>query len=787
MEITVKIGGMGCAACSARIEKALRDLHGVENAGVNLAAEKAVIVFNPNTIKITNIKETITNLGYQVIKDESSSSLEEEKIRKNREIKIYKIKLIASCAFTLPLLYIAMAPMISDNAVFTARLPFPAFLLPMDFPLRYAILQLVLTIPVIIAGFKFYTSGFKNILHLSPNMDSLIAAGTSAAVIFSLWNLFLITRGNHMAVDSLYFETASVIITFVLLGKFLETLSKGRAGEAIKKLLSLAPKTAVILENGIEKEILIEEVNPGHIIAVKPGSKIPVDGIVTDGESFVNESMLTGESMPVEKKAGDKAYAATINGSGFFYLKAEKTGSQTLLSQIIKLVEDAQNSKAPIARLADIVSGYFVPIVCAIALLAGAGWFVAAFSGSANLPAGKTALEFSLTIFISVLVIACPCALGLATPIAIMVAAGKGAKKGILIKNGHSLETAGKIQTVVFDKTGTITEGKPEVISITSIKNEQRTENYVQAAVESKDELSSEQYFLLQLAASAEKNSEHPLGQAIVNEARKRNITLLPVTDFKALPGHGIETKIRIDNSSFPIPNSSLIIIGNKKLMNDRNIDLGETKTAAVKLEEEGKTVVYVAHNEKFHGYIAIADVIKKNSKIAVEKLQKMGIDVVMITGDNKQTAEAIAKEANISRVIAEVLPHQKSEEIKRLQTEGRKTAMVGDGINDAPALAQADIGIAVGSGTDIALEAADIILMKNNPEDIPQAVNLSRKTLRIIKQNLFWAFCYNALGIPVAAGALYIFGGPLLNPMFAAATMSLSSVSVVLNALRIK
>ena len=769
MEITVKIGGMGCAACSARIEKALRDLHGVENAGVNLAAEKAVIVFNPNTIKITNIKETITNLGYQVIKDESSSSLEEEKIRKNREIKIYKIKLIASCAFTLPLLYIAMAPMISDNAVFTARLPFPAFLLPMDFPLRYAILQLVLTIPVIIAGFKFYTSGFKNILHLSPNMDSLIAAGTSAAVIFSLWNLFLITRGNHMAVDSLYFETASVIITFVLLGKFLETLSKGRAGEAIKKLLSLAPKTAVILENGIEKEILIEEVNPGHIIAVKPGSKIPVDGIVTDGESFVNESMLTGESMPVEKKAGDKAYAATINGSGFFYLKAEKTGSQTLLSQIIKLVEDAQNSKAPIAKLADIVSGYFVHVVCVIALIAGAAWFFAAAAGITNISAEKSALEFSLTIFISVLVIACPCALGLATPIAIMAAAGKGAKKGILIKNGHSLETAGKIQTIVFDKTGTITEGRPEVTDVIVGNSEWGVSVW--------ENVPDVYNNFLQYAAAAEKRSEHPLGQAIVRAAEKKGLQIPEIDQFTAIPGYGIKSIIK----------KTTVLAGNKKFMEQNNIDLGKLEDIYNKLTFEGKTPIFVAISEKIAGIIAAADVIKNNSKHAIQKCYKMGIDVVMLTGDNKQVSELIAKAIGIKKIIPEVMPQDKIAIIKKLQDESKKVAMVGDGINDAPALAQADIGIAIGSGTDAAIEAADIVLIKNNLEDVPEAINLSKRTLRIIKQNLFWAFCYNAIGIPIAAGVLYIFGGPLLNPMFAAAAMSLSSLSVVLNALRIK
>jgi len=771
--ITLNISGMGCAACQARIEKALRQLNGIESAGVNLVSQKAAAVFDSKLIKVQDIIDTVNGLGYQAAED-SKKSADENKTRNENEIKSQKIKLIAAASFTVPLLYIAMAPMI--------LLPFPKFLSPMEFPLTYALLQLALTIPVIISGFRFYTTGFKSLIQRSPNMDSLIAVGTSAAVTFSLFSVFQITQGNHMAVESLYFETAAVIIMFVLLGKYLETLSKGRAGEAIKKLVGLAPKTAVVIENGQEKEIPVDDVIPGSIIAVKPGAKIPVDGIVTDGISSVDESMLTGESIPVDKKPGDHVYGGTVNYSGVIRFKTEKTGGETVLAQIIKLVEDAQNSKAPIARLADIVSGYFVPVVCAIAVLAAALWYFAAASGTADLPDGKSAIEFSLTIFVSVLVIACPCALGLATPTAIIAGTGKGAQNGILIKNGQALETAGKIQTVVFDKTGTITEGKPEVVAISSD----------QLTVNNENEMRNTQNFLLQITASAEKNSEHPLGQAIVREAEKRSLELFPVTEFKAIPGFGIEAKFSspfpTPNSQLPTPNSPLqIIIGNKKLMTERNIDLEKFKTISVKPETEGKTVVFTAVNGKALGCIAIADVIKANSKAAVEKLKKMGIDVVMITGDNKQTAAAIAKEAGIDRVIAEVLPQDKADEIKRLQAEGKKTAMVGDGINDAPALAQADIGIAIGSGTDIAIEAADIVLMRNNPEDVPSAVNLSRRTLRIIKQNLFWAFCYNTLGIPVAAGALYLFGGPLLNPMFAAAAMSLSSVSVVLNALRIK
>ena len=777
--ITIKVGGMGCAACSARIERALRELKGVESADVNLAAEKAAVIFDPQAADIQTIKDTINGLGYQAIED-TNKSPEDDKLKKKQEINTLKVKLLFSALFSIPLLYTAMAPMISFLS-----LPFPNFISPMRFPLAYSLLQLGLTIPVIAAGFRFYTTGFKSLFQRSPNMDSLIAVGTSAAVLYSLFSVFQITQGNHMAVESLYFETAAVIITFVLLGKFLETLSKRRAGEAVKKLMSLTPKTAVIIKDGKEKEIQIDDVIPGNIVVVKPGAKIPVDGTVTEGQSSVDESMLTGESMPVDKSSGDSVFGGTVNYNGVIFFKAEKTGSKTVLAQIIKLVEDAQSSKAPIARLADIIAGYFVPAVCAIAVLAAVVWFIAAAAGIVNLPEGKSAVEFALTIFISVLVIACPCALGLATPTAIITGTGKGAQNGILIKNGQALETAGKTQIVVFDKTGTITEGKPEVVFIKIINDELENKNEEKniEAVNS----------FLQIAAAAEKNSEHPLGQAIVREAEKRNLTLHPVTDFKALPGLGIEAKINLQNSSFLIAHSSFsnqpisILIGNKKFMQEKNIDLDEFEKFSGKLEEEGKTVVFIAFNEKMHGCIALADMIKKNSKTAVEKLKKMGIDVVMITGDNKQTAEAIAKEAGIDRVTAQVLPQDKSAEIKKLQSEGKKITMVGDGVNDAPALTQADTGIAVGSGTDTAVEAADIVLMRNDMSDVPAAVNLSKRTLRIIKQNLFWAFCYNILGIPIAAGVLYIFGGPLLNPMFAAAAMSLSSVSVVLNALRIK
>ena len=763
------IGGMHCAACSARIEKALRKLEGVETASVNLATEKAMVVFNPQILRLSEIKKAIINTGFKVI-EVSKNTLDQYRIRKEEEIKTLWKKFIVAAALGLPLLYIAMAPMVK-----WVTLPFPPALSPMNFPLIYAVVQLILVIPIIIAGGKFYTVGFKNLFQRNPNMDSLIAIGTTSAVVYSVYNLFQIAKGYSHAVESLYFETAGVIIALILLGKSLEAVSKGRTSEAIKKLMGLAPKTAIIIVNsnsrGIsEKEIHIDEVVVGDIIMVKPGAKIPVDGIVIDGQSAVDESMLTGESIPVDKKPGDHVYGATINSNGRLCFRAEKVGSDTALAQIIKLVEDAQNTKAPIAQMAHIVSGYFVPVVCAVALVAGIAWFIAASAGVANLPHGKDITEFALTIFISVLVIACPCALGLATPTAIMVATGKGAENGILIKGGDALETAGKIQTIVFDKTGTITEGKPEVTDVIIEKKEISADNF------------------LQLVAAAEKYSEHPLASAIVREAEERNVYLPPVADFKNIPGKGIEAKI--DNI--------IILVGNRKLMDERNISFAELESTSNRLAEEGKTPMYAAFDGKASGIIAVADVIKSSSRAAIERLHKMGIETAMITGDSKQTANAIAKQVGIDRVLAEVLPQDKSAEVKKLQEthienqrgekrQRRFVAMVGDGINDAPALAQADIGIAIGSGTDVAMESANIVLMHSDLLDVPTAINLSKRTIRNIKQNLFWAFGYNVLGIPIAAGLLYLFGGPLLNPVFAAAAMSLSSVSVLTNALRLK
>ena len=788
---TLRIGGMTCAACSARVERALRKLEGIQSAVVNLATEKATVVFDPRSLRLSSIKEAVERAGYTALEPPKTGAVDEDKLRKEKEIKTLWIKFIIAASLGLPLLYIAMAPMIP-----WFKLPFPSFLTPMRFPLAYALTQIALVIPIIIAGNKFYTVGFKSLFQGSPNMDSLIAVGTTAAVGYSVYNVFLIIGGDHMAVDSLYFETAGVIIALILLGKTLEAVSKGRTSEAIKKLMGLAPKTAIVIVNGEEKELPIDEVQVGDIIVVKPGGKIPVDGTVTEGHSAVDESMLTGESMPVEKKPGDPVYGATINANGRLCFKAEKVGDETALAQIIKLVEDAQSSKAPIAKIADLVCGYFVPIVCIIALVAGIAWFIAASIGLASLPHGKSTVEFALTIFISVLVIACPCALGLATPTAIMVATGKGAENGILIKGGEALETAHKIQTIVFDKTGTITEGRPKVTDVIVGGSPPFACTSLQATPPSGGYPRNAPNLLLQLVAAAEKNSEHPLAAAIVHEAETRELTLPQVTDFKAIPGRGIEAVI----------NNVSVLTGNRKLMDERNISFAELETESDRLAAEGKTPMYVSFNGKPAGIVAVADVVKLSSKAAIESLHKMGIEVAMITGDNKKTAAAIAKQVGIDRVLSEVLPQDKSAEVKKLQDEfdvmhGEKrklfsqatnrrrrfVAMVGDGINDAPALAQADIGIAIGSGTDVAMESAGVVLMRSDLMDVPTAINLSKRTIRTIKQNLFWAFGYNVLGIPIAAGLLYIFGGPLLNPMFAAAAMSLSSVSVLSNALRLK
>lgn len=743
-QIQLPIGGMSCAVCAKRVEKAISELEGVADVNVNFAAEKAFVTYNPQKVRPSAMKEAVLKAGYQPLENKGAGAEDEDRKRREKEINTMKKKFIAAAIFAFPLLYIAMVPMIKFVSLPGAKMLDG---LMMNYPLFYALLEFFLTVPVICVGYRFYTVGFKSLFQKSPNMDSLIAVGTTAAVAFSLYNTFQIAKGNFEAVHSLYFESAGVIITLILLGKLLEAVSKGKTGEAIKKLMGLAPKTAFVIQNGAETEIPVEEVEIGDIIIVKPGSKIPVDGVVIEGHTAIDESMLTGESMPVDKKAGDKVYAASLNTTGTVKFRAEKVGSDTALAQIIKLVEQAQGSKAPIAKLADIVAGYFVPAVIAIAVASGIAWFI-----------GTGDFKFALTIFISVLVIACPCALGLATPTAIMVGTGKGAENGILIKSGDALETAHKINAIILDKTGTITEGKPSVTDLICASN-------------------FTQEKLLQLVASAEKNSEHPLGQAIVRGAQEKSLALLEAENFNSITGQGIEAQIA----------GLSVFVGNRKMMEEKNISVKELEKDADKLAEEGKTPVFVAMDGQPAGIVAVADVVKKSSRAAIESLHKMGIEVAMITGDNKKTAEAIARQVGIDRVLAEVLPQDKAFEVKKLQQEGRKVAMVGDGINDAPALAQSDIGIAIGSGTDVAMESADIVLMHSDLTDVPTAILLSKKTIRNIKQNLFWAFGYNTIGIPVAAGVLYLFGGPLLNPMLAAAAMSLSSVSVLTNALRLK
>ncbi|MDR2156204.1 MAG: heavy metal translocating P-type ATPase [Clostridiales Family XIII bacterium] len=741
----LSIRGMTCAACAGRIERAVRKLSGIGQANVNLAGEKLFVEYDSAAVQLPAIKEAIEKAGYQALEIDKADAADEDRVRKRKEIRTLWTKFVVSAVFSLPLLYIAMAPMLTQYGI---TLPYPKGLDPMNDPLVYALLELALVIPAIGVGYRFYTVGFKALRQRSPNMDSLIAIGTGAAALYSIYNTVQIANGNSRAVESLYFETAGVIITLILLGKSLEAVSKGRTSEAIRKLMGLAPKTAIVIRDGAEKEIPIEEVAIGDVIVIKPGAKIPVDGTITCGRTAIDESMLTGESMPVDKKAGDPVYAASLNTTGTAQFRAEKIGSDTALAQIIRLVEDAQGSKAPIAQLADVVSGYFVPIVCAIALIAGVAWY---FGTGGN-------VAFALTIFISVLVIACPCALGLATPTAIMVGTGKGAENGILIKGGEALETAHKISTVVFDKTGTITEGKPTVTDVLTTED-------------------AEADALLQITASAEKGSEHPLGQAIVNGAQDRGLALLKTDSFDSITGRGIEAQI----------GGRIVLAGNRKLMDERGIALSTLEAESDALASEGKTPMYVALDGQLAGIVAVADVVKPSSRAAIESLHGMGIEVAMITGDNRRTADAIATQVGIDRVLAEVLPQDKSNEVKKLQGEGRKVAMVGDGINDAPALAQADVGIAIGSGTDVAMESADIVLMRSQLTDVPTAIYLSKRTIRNIKQNLFWAFGYNVIGIPIAAGLLYLLGGPLLNPIFAAAAMSLSSVSVLTNALRLK
>ncbi|MZQ75212.1 MAG: heavy metal translocating P-type ATPase [Peptoclostridium sp.] len=734
-EVSIPIRGMTCASCVRAVEKAIQKLDGVVEVSVNLATETAQVKYDADKVRISSIKTAIKNAGYEPLEIslETSDADRDEKERQTREM-LQRVRVAIGCAF--PLLYIAMGNMFG--------LPLPGAINPESHPASFALVQLALLIPIVIAGKKFYTVGMRALFKKSPNMDSLVAIGTGAAIIYSIYSTYMIMMGEHY-VHGLYYESAGIIIALVMLGKYLETKSRGRTSEAIKKLMGLQPKTALVAADGDEIEIPIEEVEPGDILIVKPGERIPVDGAVVEGYTSVDESMITGESIPVEKAAGSSVTGGTINKNGTIRFRATRVGKDTALSQIIRLVQQAQGSKAPIAKLADVVAGYFVPAVMVIAAVSAVLWYLA-----------ERDSVFSLTIFISVLVIACPCALGLATPTAIMVGTGKGAENGILIKSAEALESAHKIDAVVFDKTGTITIGKPKVTDILT---------YGVSEIE-----------FLRIVAAGEKVSEHPLSEAILQQANELRVQVPEVSEFEAVPGKGI--KYTLDGKR--------VGVGNEALLSEMGISFENGDDARL-LASQGKTIIIGALDDKVIGMAAVADVIKDTSPNAVETLKEMGIEVIMITGDNEITANAIAQKTGIDRVFAGVLPEGKAKRIEELKKEGKTVAMVGDGINDAPALAAADVGIAIGSGTDVAIESADIVLIKGDITDVARAINLSRKTISNVKQNLFWAFIYNTLGIPVAAGVLHIWGGPLLSPMLAGAAMAFSSVSVVTNALRLR
>ena len=736
MKKNLKITGMTCAACSSSIEKAISRKKGIKSAMVNLSTERLTVEFDENIILLDQIEEIILKLGYGIDKSQSSSYLD-----KNIHTKKILIRFIISLIFTVPLLYISMGHMFSYEVV--------DFLNHEKNPLNFTIAQFILVIPVLIVGTPFFKKGLKSLINFKPNMDSLITIGTISAFLYSLYESVKVISGNHASAMNLYYESSATILTLITLGKYLEEVTKGKTSNAIKKLIGLSPKTALVERDGVEVEIKIEDVKVGDILIVKSGEKFPVDGEIIYGSCLVDESMITGESISISKKINDKVIGASINKNGFVKYVSTKIGEDTMLSQIIKLVEEAQNSKSKIAKLADKVSYYFVPTIIFIAIVSFLFWIFY-----------KRDFEFAFTIFVSVLVIACPCALGLATPTSIMVSTGLGAENGILIKSGEALEIAHKTNVVVLDKTGTITEGKPKVTDL----------------LINSDVFNDEKEFL-SYAVSIEKGSEHPLGEAILEYGIEKKVDIFEIEDFKNIEGMGVSASV----------NFKRILLGNKKLLDENNINIGEFKNVSDILANSGKTPMYMVVDNKFGGIIAVADTVKENSKKAIEKLKSMGIKVLMLTGDNKKTALSIGKEVGIEEVIAEVLPKDKSLEVSKLKDIGYKVCMVGDGINDAPALMNAHIGIAIGSGTDIAIESASVILMKNDLFDIPKFFKLSKNTIRNIKQNLFWAFLYNVIGIPFAMGVFYLFGGSLLNPMIAALAMSFSSVSVILNAIRLK
>ncbi|MBU3957344.1 heavy metal translocating P-type ATPase [Patescibacteria group bacterium] len=727
-KITLPIKGMHCVACALTIEKALMKEKGVLGANVNFASEKASLEFNPQKVNLKQIKKVIRQAGYEVVEADSHQKAE------SQEIGRLKKRLIVSVIFGLPLIYLVMGQMLG--------LPIPKLS-----PFYQLFIQFILATVVILVSFELWQSGFKSLVRLKPNMDSLIFMGTAAAYFYSLIISLGFWLNSQEGLPHLYYESAVFILIFITLGKYLEATTKGKTSEAIKKMIELQPKKAVVIRGGKEIKIPVSQVKVGDIVLVKPGEKIPVDGKVTDGYSSVDESMITGESIPVEKKKNDEIIGGTINQTGRLVFQATRVGEETTLAQIIKIVEEAMGSKAPIQLLADKVAYYFVPSVIGIAILALIIWL---FLGQS--------FTFALTVFVSILIIACPCALGLATPTAVMMGTGLAAQNGILIKNSSALEMVQKVNMVVFDKTGTLTKGKPVVTDVLKVTNSKLN--------------------VLQIAASLERNSEHPLAQAIIDRAKEKKLKPSPVKSFEAIPGKGIQAKLK----------NSLVLIGTRKLITENKITINtDTNKMIKKLENQGKTVMLLTIGKKLVGIIAVADTLKEYSKEAVSMLHQMGKKVAIITGDNQRVAKAIAKQVGIDEVLAEVLPQEKAEEIKKLQKQGKMVAMIGDGINDAPALAQADLGIALGSGTDIALETGEIVLIKDDLRDVIKAIDLSQYTLKKIKQNLFWAFFYNSFSIPIAAGILYPFTGWLLSPVIAAAAMAFSSVSVVSNALLMK
>ena len=747
-KLELKIDGISCQACVAKIERKLSRTDGVEKALVNISNNMADIEYDEKEIKASEIMKIIEKLGYTPKRREDLKD-KEEALRAEKKLKSELTKSKIAIVLSLILMYISMSHMFG--------LPVPHIIYPVDHIFNYVAIQFIIAVTVMIIGKRFYKVGFRQLFMLSPNMDSLVAIGTSSAFIYSLYISYKIFADNNIhLMHSLYYESAAMIIAFVMLGKYLETLSKGKASAAIKKLVNFQAKKANIIRNGEIVEIDINEVSKGDIVFIKPGEKIPVDGTIIEGHSTIDEAMITGESIPVEKLENDKVYSGSINKDGALKVVVNATEGETLISKIAKLVEDAQMTKAPIARLADKVSLIFVPTVIFIAIFAALlWWFLIKYN---VVSVSQNHFEFVLTIFISILIIACPCSLGLATPTAIMVGTGKGAELGILIKSGEALEKLNEIDTIVFDKTGTLTEGTPKVIDIVSIGN-----------ALSKDEI-------LKIAASMEVNSEHPLGKAVYDEAKEKNVELYDVKKFLSISGRGVIGEIE----------EKKYLLGNKKLLLDNGIsNLHEEEIHRYELE--GKTTILLADEEKLMAFITLADVVRNESIKLIEKLKKENIKTYMLTGDNERTAKVIAKKLGIDDVIAEVSPEDKYKKVKDLQEQGRKVVMVGDGVNDSPALAQADVGMAIGSGTDIAIESADIVLMSKDIETILTAIRLSKATIKNIKENLFWAFFYNSCGIPIAGGLLYLFTGHLLNPMLAGLAMGLSSVSVVTNALRLK